>query len=101
MGKKRIEIPRGETIQEYTIGQWAGIEQHSCAFCAYDTLDGRQAMLEHLLNVHSSTWAMEQLIALEAAQPLAEPAKVESLPELEEDQALELYEVDLKEEHDG
>lgn len=37
----------------YTVGSWRGFTQHQCKLCAWDTLEGEAAMLEHLASAHA------------------------------------------------
>jgi hypothetical protein len=57
--KKKSDIVEEQPAQEsapaeigYKVGQWAGKPQYQCKQCEFDTLD-LDAMLEHLLAVHS------------------------------------------------
>lgn len=36
----------------YELGKWGGFTQWRCLFCAWDTLEGEAAMLEHYETVH-------------------------------------------------
>lgn len=69
--KKAAEtkIPDGRKEErdnrEYTVGLWAGVEQFACSLCAFDVLEDRKAMLEHLMNEHGSEQALEELVRLE------------------------------------
>ncbi len=37
----------------YTVGSWKGIVQYRCTKCAFDTVEGEQAMLEHIRKAHT------------------------------------------------
>ncbi len=79
MAKKRTPVPgpspvsKAETGEggEYTVGVWSGVPQYKCKRCAFDTLAGPVAILEHLVRTHDSMSALEALEALES--PATEP----------------------------
>jgi hypothetical protein len=37
----------------YTVGSWRGLTQYQCKLCPWDTLEGEEAMLEHLRTAHA------------------------------------------------
>lgn len=43
----------GETGSDvYTVGEWNGLPQWQCRHCAWDTLDGVQAVMQHYVDRH-------------------------------------------------
>jgi len=94
---------------EYSTGQWAGKAQYQCRSCGFDVLEDRWAMLEHLMSVHGSTWALEELVRMEAEDgraPLAltaldqqpvVPTEITPAAETQENQVFD----DLKEDHNA
>lgn len=56
--------------REYEESTWAGQAQCKCRLCAFDTLD-KARMLKHLVDVHASMRAPEELVASEAAPTAA------------------------------
>jgi hypothetical protein len=38
--------------ERYTLGTWNNYTQWRCAFCPWDTLRGRDVMLQHFVHVH-------------------------------------------------
>lgn len=80
----------GEESKGYTIGQWAGKEQYRCKQCEFDTLD-MDVMLDHLIRMHSAP----------VSNPSDQPAVFPTSTDRSGEAAQDIYDVDLKEVHDG
>lgn len=113
MAKKRTPIPLpfphqenadGEREPEYEVGKWSGQAHYRCMRCAFDTLD-KERMLEHLVEQHSSTVALEELFpsSKPAAQTvrLQEPVKAAGELVPEGDPANGVFEISITEVDDG
>ncbi|MCI0550519.1 MAG: hypothetical protein L0287_06165 [Anaerolineae bacterium] len=97
MAKRNKKVPPPQPTEEpqigYTVGSWAGRPQYQCKECQFETLD-LDAMLEHLLRVHS-------VIALKESEPFP-PSSPSPQPSPEGrggegEKADGIYEIDLKE----
>jgi len=76
-----IEDPQPDpTEKEYTEGIWAGLPHFACKQCAFDAVDDRFSMLEHLIYRHGSEAALEEEVALQKAGllPMMPPLAVQN-----------------------
>lgn len=106
MAKKGKTVPEEPTAigaaTEYSESTWSGRLRYSCNQCAYDVLEERVSMLEHLMNAHGSMWALNELIKLEKAEAPAAITQSESIqPAMQPEEVQEIYEIDLKEDQDA
>ena len=69
---------------EYEVGVWAGSPHYSCRLCVFDTLNGLDVMLTHLVERHSSEAALNALF----------PSAPDQLPEDESVDGVETKEVE-------
>lgn len=82
--------PLREPAQEYTVSKWSGMDHYQCNLCPVDSLN-QVDMLVHLVDVHGSERALEQLYPKSDA-PAVTPTNAEGGSESE------IYEIELKEE---
>lgn len=64
-----------ESVRLWDMGVWKGLSQWRCRLCRWDTLDGEEAMLKHIAEVHTKKKTREFLIADRRGRPVEEKSQ--------------------------